>query len=152
MGAFQKGINNILLQAGVGAKFVSDKMQQVKDDKTAEAEKIQAEKTAEQESIKETENKINEAIQLSMGYTNKDIKARAGAEAMGINYPQKNPRGVSNKTFERRQANAETMKRILSQYVQNKDFRERISKFKPNELAGALNPQVRSKKKIGGEK
>ena len=162
MGTFQRGINNILAQAGVGAKLLGDvyrenkeknfiQTQQIESQKKAEMEQAEKEAQAEQESIAKTESLINDAINMSIGYTASNIRSQKASKDLGLNNPQKNPRGVSKNTYERRTANAQAMQRILSQYVQNKDFRERISKYTAQDLSNALNPQIRSKKKIGSD-
>lgn len=150
MGTFQRGINNILAEAGVGAKLLGDVYRGNKEKKLLEKEKAEQEALAEQESIKQTETLIDDALNMSLGYNASDITKQKASKDLGINNPQKNPRGVSKPTFERRTANAQAMRQILSQYVQNKDFRERINKYTAKDLSGALNPQVRSRKKIVG--
>ena len=163
MGVFQSGINNILAQAGVATKFASDTIRENKqaklsqqkaetEQKMAEAKEVEAKKQAEQESILETENKINEAIQMSIGYTEGNIKSQKARASMGLAPTGKNPRGVSNKTFERRSANAEAMRSILSKYVQNAEFREKLKGLKAKDISTALNTEIRGKKLLkGGE-
>lgn len=155
---FQSAINNILTQTAIttrAVKFAANQKEAVelakeKEQRAAAAEALEKEQ-AEMKSIADTENKINEAIKMSVGYSNKEIKAQQAAQAMGINNPQKNPRGVSTKTFERRTANATAMQEILTKASQNKDFRERLEKFTSKDLANALNPQIRTRPK-GGKK
>ena len=161
MGVFQSGINNILAQAGVATKFASDTIRENKkaqmeeqkaeaDKKMAEAKEVEAKQKAEQESIIETQNKINEAIQMSIGYSPKELKTQQARESMGLSPTGKNPRGVSNKTFERRSANAQAMQGILTKYVQNAEFRDRLKNLKAKEISQALNKEIRGKKVLKG--
>lgn len=146
MGAFQSGINNILMQTGIASSVASDKL------KTMQAQKI-AEKKEEEESIANTEQLINDALAMSVGYNEKDIQAEKAGKAMGLEKTRfsTKPTGVSQKTYDRRMANMEAQQKILMQYIQNKDFRERMSKFSVKDVSKALNKIVRGKKKIGGD-
>ena len=144
---FQSNINNLLTQVAIGGRALKYAS------KEAEAEKKSQElaEEAERESIKSTESKIDEAIRMSVGYTNKDIKKQNASKDLGIDIPNKMPRGVSQKTFDRRQANANAMKEILSKYSQNKEWRERLEKYSAKDLANTLNPTIRARAK-GGKK
>lgn len=151
---FQSAINNILTQASITGRAVKYAKTQEMAAAKAEEESVAKEQAAalekeqaEQRSIAETENKINEAIQMSIGYTPQNVKAQQAASELGINNPQKNPRGVSNRTFERRTANANAMREILMRASQDSDFRERLKKFSSKDLSQALNPQIRAKLK-----
>ena len=157
--SFQGAINNILNQAAITgravkyAKSQEQAIQEAKDKSLKEEQaKVLEEQQAEQRSIAETESKIDEAIKMSVGYSNKDIRAQEAGEALGLNNPQKNPRGVSNKTYERRMANANAMREILSKASQSKDFRDRLEKFSSKDLSNALNKQIRAKKLPKGDK
>lgn len=179
MGTFQSGINNILAEAGVGAKLLGDVYRTNKENEILEAKNLKAknlkekliaerkakeleaqklkeqqqaeqEALAEKESIKQTQTLIDDALNMSLGYNASDIKKQKASKDLGINLPQKNPRGVSNKTFDRRLANLKAYQQILNQFIQNKDFRERINKYTAKDLSGALNPQIRGRKKIVG--
>lgn len=162
MGVFQSGINNILMQAGIGARLVSDKIKDVKAEQEAESKKIEANKqaeiekaTADEQAQKEYEAKMNEAIDLAMGYSKEQINARRTAESLGVDFPKKNPRGVNNKTFARRLANAESFRKISADWQQKEDWIERrkfILESKSEDLANAFKPTIRSRKKIGGDK
>lgn len=146
MGAFQSGINNILMQTGIASSVASDKL------KTMKAQKI-AEKREEEESIANVEQLINDALAMSVGYTEKDIQAEKAGKAMGLDKTRfsTNPRGVSKKTYDRRMALVEAQREILMQKIQKKDFRDRMSKFSAKDVSQALNKIVRGKKKIGGD-
>lgn len=157
--SFQGAINNILNQAAItgrAVKYASSQEQAIQDSKQKSLEQEQAKvlesQQAEQRSIAETNSKIDEAIKMSIGYTDKDIRAQQAGEALGINNPQKNPRGVSNKTFERRTANANAMREILTRASQSADFRERLEKFSSKDISKALNPQIRTRKAKGESK
>lgn len=152
--SFQGAINNILNQAAItgrAVKYASMQEQAIQEAKSKSLEQEQAkaleEQQAEQRSIAETESKIDEAIKMSVGYNASDIKSQEAAQAMGLDNPQKNPRGVSNKTFERRTANANAMREILMKASQSADFRERLEKFSSKDISKALNPQIRTKSK-----
>lgn len=150
---FQSNINNLLTQAAIGGralKFAAKEATAAKDSeaaaKEAEQKELELAKEAEQKQIAETETKIDEAIKMSLGYNQGEIRKQAASKELGINIPQKNPRGVSQKVFERRQANAMAMKEILTKYSQEKDWRDRLAKFSTKDLSGVLNPSIRGKK------
>lgn len=139
---FQSNINNLLTQAAIGGRALKYAAKEAETAKASEA----AAKEAEQQQIADTETKIDEAIKMSLGYTQGDIRKQAASKELGINIPQKNPRGVSQKAFERRQANAMAMKEILTKYSQEKEWRYRLEKFSTKELSATLNPGIRGKK------
>ena len=148
MGVFQKGINNLLGEVAVVSKVASDELKKAKIEKANKEKAEMEEQKATEESIKETTNAINDALQMSVGYTAKDLQKQKAREDLGLPSTGKMPRGVSKQTYERRMANAEAQRKILTQFVQDKDFRERISKYSTKDLSGALNPEVRSRKKV----
>lgn len=146
---FQSAINNILGTAAgatIAAKSYGDKKA-----KEAEAEKkagIEAQ-AQEKADIEEAQKKMSDATQMAIGYKQEDLDKREAAEAMGIQLPQKNPRGVSNATYERRVGNAKAMEEIQARYIQNKEFRERLKGIKTKALAAALKTEINKK---GGKK
>lgn len=156
MGTFQSGINNILGAAAVAATTAKSSIEKSKANAQAEAEaneeKIKTsikEQEAEAKDIQDTQEKLDDARQLAIGYTQADIRKSKAAKAMGIDLPPKNPRGVSNKTFNRRYANAQAMQVIQEKYLQDAEFRKRISNIKPKDLAAAMKPEIN---KRGGKK
>lgn len=148
MGVFQKGINNLLGEVAVVSKVAGDELKKAKIEKANKEKAEMEEQKATEESIKETTNAINDALQMSVGYTAQDLQKQKAREDLGLPSTGKMPRGVSKQTYERRMANAEAQRKILTQFVQDKDFRERISKYSTKDLSGALNPEVRSRKKV----
>lgn len=151
MGVFQKGINNILAEAAIGATLAKDTIQKNEEKKLA-ANKAESEaKQAEAESINMAQETLNDALQMSIGYTAKDVRKQKAGKALGLPDTGKMPRGVSKATFDRRSSNAKAMQEILNKYVQNKDFRERISKYSAKDISAALNPQIRTRKSKGIE-
>lgn len=153
---FQSNINNLLTQVAIGGralKYASKEAEAEKKSqelaKASEQEQLKAQQEAERESITSTESKIDEAIRMSVGYTNEDIKKQNASKDLGIDIPNKMPRGVSQKTFDRRQANANAMKEILSKFSQNKEWRDRLEKYSVKDLAKTLNPTIRAR---GGKK
>lgn len=146
MGVFQKGINNILAEAAIGATLAKDSIQKDKALKAEAEEKELAAKKAEEESIKLAQSTVDDAIQMSIGYSQKEITKQKAGKALGLEDKGKMPRGVSKATFDRRSSNAKAMQEILNKYVQNKDFRERISKYTAKDLSMALNAEIRVKK------
>ena len=146
MGVFQKGINNILAEAAIGATLAKDSIQKDKALKVQAEEQEAAAKQAEEESIKLAQSTVDDAIQMSIGYSQKEITKQKAGKALGLEDKGKMPRGVSKATFDRRSSNAKAMQEILNKYVQNKDFRERISKYTSKDLSSALNAEIRAKK------
>ncbi len=163
MGTFQSGINNILAATAVAATAIKKGMDETKaakaveEAKAAEEAEAEAKKVAEEEqSIASTTEKLSDARMLAVGYTQKDLRKQKAAKELGIDLPQKNPRGVSNTAFDRRMANAKAMEEIHTKYIQKADFRKRIEGLKTSDIAEALKPEIRAKKKKevneGGEK
>lgn len=157
MGVFQSSINNLLTQVAIGSralKYASKEAEAEKKSqelaKASEQEQLKAQQEAEKESIAQTESKIDEAIRMSLGYNKGEIAKQNASKDLGIDIPNKMPRGVSQRTFERRQANAIAMKEILTRYSQNKEWRDRLEKYSAKNLAETLNPTIRAKK--GGKK
>ena len=146
MGVFQKGINNILAEAAIGATLAKDSIQKDKALKVQAEEQEAAAKQAEEESIKLAQSTLDDALQMSIGYSQKEITKQKAGKALGLEDKGKMPRGVSKATFDRRSSNAKAMQEILNKYVQNKDFRERISKYTAKDLSIALNAEIRAKK------
>lgn len=146
MGVFQKGINNILAEAAVGATLAKDSIQKDKALKAEAEEKEAAAKQAEAENLAKAQETVDDAIQMSIGYSQKEITKQKAGKALGLEDKGKMPRGVSKATFDRRSSNAKAMQEILNKYVQNKDFRERISKYTAKDLSIALNAEIRAKK------
>lgn len=165
MGVFQSGINRILAEGAIVATTVSKGIQTKKEatakaeaDKTAQAQaELEAGKKAqeqEQADIKSAEAKMKDAKRMALGYSKKDIEAMNIRESLGLKATGKNPRGVSNKAFDRRQANLMAQEEIYNKWIQNKESRERILNSKTSDIAEAIRPDIRSKKKIdkGGVK
>lgn len=146
MGVFQKGINNILAEAAVGATIAKDSIQKDKALKAEAEEQEAAAKQAEAEDLAKTQETVDDAIQMSIGYSQKEITKQKASKALGLEGKNKMPIGVSKATFDRRSSNAKAMQEILNKYVQNKDFRERISKYTSKDLSIALNGEIRTKK------
>ena len=146
MGVFQKGNNNILAEAAVGATLAKDSIQKDKALKAEAEERERAAKQAEAEELAKTQETVDDALQMSIGYSQKEITKQKAGKALGLEDKGKMPRGVSKATFDRRSSNAKAMQEILNKYVQNKDFRERISKYTAKDLSMALNAEIRAKK------
>lgn len=146
---FQSAINNILGTVSAGAvavKSAKTKQENLKQEKIkAEAE----EQAQEQKDIEEATKKMSDATQMAIGYTQKDLAKREAANALGIELPQKNPRGVSNATYQRRIGNAKAMEAIQAKYIQDKEFRQRLSNLKTSDVAAALKVEINKK---GGKK
>lgn len=145
----QGAINNILGSAAVATGAVG---KVVKENQAAAAEQEQAEqaqKEAEAKSIADTEAKLKEANQMALGYSKKELTKREAGEALGLNLPNKMPRGVSQATFERRMGNLKAMEEIQAKYVQNKEFRERLEKYSSKELSEAIKSKITKKGKEG---
>lgn len=145
MGEIQKAVNNLLIGTGIAAGATAGAIK-------AE-QKAQAEIPKEKEEIKATQEKLEDASKIAVGYTEQQVRAKRAEEALGniIGEPyNKKPRGVGQKTFDRRTANAQTMQVILQKAAQDKAFRDRIEKFSVGELAAALKPTIDKKK--GGKK
>ncbi len=150
---FQSTINNLLTSAAVAGralKYSAKESEMKKAGEIAAAQEAENQKLAAQEaekaSIEGANSKIDEAIKLSVGYSNEDITKQNAAKDLGIEIPEKNPRGVSQKTFDRRMANAKAMEEIVRKYAQDKDWRDRLEKYTAKDLSRVLNPSIRSKK------
>ena len=164
MGVFQRGINNLLAEAGVVASVVSKDIQdkklakaEVEKAKTIEAQnKIEADKKAQeklQADIKSGQEKYQDAVKMAIGYTKKDIQAQKARQAQGLEPTNKNPRGVSNKSRGWRETNAKLMlDKILPQFEIDENFRNRMSKFTVSQIAESIRPDIRHKPKQGGSK
>lgn len=165
MGVFQSGINRILAEGAVVATTVAKDVQTKKEatakaeaEKTAQAQaELEAGKKAqeqEQADIKSAEAKMKDAKRMALGYSKKDIEAMNIRESLGLEATGKNPRGVSNKAFDRRQANLQAQEEIYNKWIQNKESRDRILNAKSSDIAKAISPEVRSRKtpKKGGVK
>ena len=149
--SIQSGINNILGATAVAATTLKKGIEE-KQQADFEAKKEAAIKDLEElKSRAETEEKLSDARAMAVGYTAKDLKKQKAAKAMGIELPQKNPRGVSKQTYDRRMANAKAMEQIHTRYVQDADFRKRLESIKTEDIAEAIKGEIRSKKK-GGKK
>ena len=155
MGTIQQSLNNILISAGVATAATKGTMEsnalkeekalRIEEEKKKEAE---AAKKAEQEDIAKTNQKLNEALSQAVGYTKEQATAfeaeKALGDVIGEKYNKK-PRGVGQKTYDRRTANANTMQVILQKAAQDQAFRERINKFSSKQLAKALKPSIDKK-------
>lgn len=157
MGAIQSGINNILASMAVGASAIKGQATKEKEIKIKQEEAKKQEvkeakeaKAKEKQDIADTQEKLSDARYLAMGYTQADLKKQKARNALGVNLPQKNPRGVGMKTFDRRMANAMAMEEIQNKYAQKADFRERLKGIKTKDLANAMKPEIN--KKQGGKK
>lgn len=145
----QGAINNILGSAAVATGAVG---KVVKENQAAAAELEQAEqaqKEAEAQSIADTEAKLKEANQMALGYSKSELTKREAGETLGLDLPNKMPRGVSRATFERRMGNLKAMEEIQAKYVQNKEFRERLEKYSSKELSEAIKSKITKKGKGG---
>lgn len=146
MGVFQKGINNLLGEFALVSKMASDDITKLKNQEIETNKQKIAEEEAEKKSIADIQNKINEAMQYSVGYNKSEITSQKARQEMGLDPTNKLPRGVSQKTYDRRMANAQAMEKILSQHIQNKDFRQRMEKYSAQEISKSINPEVRARK------
>lgn len=134
MGVFQSGINNILGQTAA----VTAKVKDYRDKQAAIKEK-------EQKDIAAANEKLDIAEQMAVGYSEEQAHAKINQRAMGLAEYNKKPRGVQQKTFERRQANLQAMREIREKWTQNKEFRERINKSSNTNLAATLKPTIDKK-------
>lgn len=149
MGTIQNSLNNLLMTTSIaGGTFKAIASQ------NAKTKAMEAAKPTEEQEIKAATDKLREATDMAIGYSEKQAVAKTAEQELGDVIGKRNekkPRGVGQKTFDRRQANAQTMQVILQKAAQNKDFRDRIAKFSRSELAAALKPTIDEKKK-GGKK
>ena len=160
MGVFQRGINNLLAEAGVVASVVSKDIQakktanaEVEKNKTLEAQKKLEAEEERRAKIKREQEKYQDAVKMAIGYTKKDIQAQKSREAQGLEPTNKNPRGVSNKSRGWREVNAKLMlDKILPKYEQDDNFVDRMSKFTTSQIAESIRPDIRRKPKEGGSK
>lgn len=148
MGTIQKTINNLLISGAAATAGIESTLA-----RQAQAKAAEAAKPTEAEEIAATQEKLQEATNVAIGYTQHQARAKTAEKALGdvIGQPyEKKPRGVGQKTFDRRTANAQTMQVILQKAAQDKAFRDRIEKFSVGELAAAMKPTIDKKK--GGKK
>lgn len=147
--AIQQTINNLLATTAITAGGIKAAAKEKKPTAAPEAD-------AEAAEISATQQKLEEATQMAIGYTGQQARAKSAEKALGDVIGEtynKKPRGVGQKTYERRMANAETMKVIYQKAAQDKDFRERINKFSAKELSLALKPTIDKKEaKKNGKK
>lgn len=146
MGVFQKGINNILAEAAIGATLAKDTIQKNQEKKLAEDKAKDDAKKARDESIAKAEELFNDALQMSIGYTKKDIARQKATKDLGLPDTGKMPRGVSKQTFDRRSSNAKAQLEIINKFIQHDESRERILNHSPEALSQALNPYIRARK------
>ena len=142
MGTFQSGINNILGATAAAATTIKSSADREKQIEAAKAE-------AEKKDIAEATEKLATARQMAIGYSEEEIARKRASQALGIE-DDKLPKSIGRKTYDRRYANAQAMEAIHTQYVQNKEFRDRIAKLSPKDIAQAIKPGI--DKKIGGKK
>ena len=142
MGTFQSGINNILGATAAAATTIKAGVDKEKQIEEAKAE-------AEKKDIAEATEKLADARQMAIGYSESEINKKKAAAALGIE-DNKLPKSIKQKTYDRRYANAKAMEAIHTQYVQNKEFRDRIAKLSPKDISKAIKPDIN--KKIGGKK
>lgn len=141
----QGAINNILGSAAVATGAVGKVVKEQKAAKEAEVAEEAAAKEAEQKSIDDTEAKLKEANQMALGYSQEELKKREAGEALGLQMPEKNPRGVSNATFQRRLGNLKAMEEIQAKYTQDKEFRKRLEKFTAKDLSKPIKTVITKK-------
>lgn len=141
----QGAINNILGSAAVATGAVGKVVKEQKAAKEAEVAEEAAAKEAEQKSIADTEAKLKEANQMALGYSQEELKKREAGEALGLQMPEKNPRGVSNATFQRRLGNLKAMEEIQAKYTQDKEFRKRLEKFTAKDLSKPIKTVITKK-------
>ena len=150
--SIQGNINNILGATAVAATTIKKGIEE-KEAANLEAKKEEAVgKLEELKSIQESSEKLADARAMAVGYTEADLRKQKAAKKLGIDLPQKNPRGVSQATFNRRMANSKAMEEIHTKYVQDADFRKRIEGLSPKDMAEAMKSEIRTKKKLGGKK
>lgn len=141
----QGAINNILGSAAIATGAVGKVVKEQKAAKEAEVAEEAAAKEAEQKSIADTEAKLKEANQMALGYSQEELKKREAGEALGLQMPEKNPRGVSNATFQRRLGNLKAMEEIQAKYTQDKEFRKRLEKFTAKDLSKPIKTIITKK-------
>lgn len=141
----QGAINNILASAAVATGAAGKIVKDQKAAKQVEVAEEEAAKEAEQKSIADTEAKLKEANQMALGYSKEELKKREAGEALGLQMPEKNPRGVSNATFQRRLGNLKAMEEIQAKYTQDKEFRKRLEKFTAKDLSKPIKSIITKK-------
>ena len=122
MGTFQSGINNILGTTAAVATAIKASADREKQMEVAKAE-------AEQKDIEETSEKLADARKMAIGYSESEIKRDKAAAALGIE-SNKLPKSIKQKTYDRRYANAKAMEEIQNQYIQKKEFRDKLKNYK----------------------
>lgn len=150
MGVIQKSINNLLISSAAATAGIQASIAKQEQAKAAEAAK-----PTEEQQIAATQEKLQEASNVAIGYTQQQARAKTAEKALGdiIGQPyDKKPRGIGQKTFDRRTANAQTMQVILQKASQDAEFRKRIEKFSVGELAAALKPTIDKKQKKEAKK
>ncbi|MBR3210078.1 MAG: hypothetical protein IKF82_07455 [Bacilli bacterium] len=141
----QGAINNIIGSAAIATGAVGKVVKEQKAAKEAEVAEEEAAKEAEQKSIADTEAKLKEANQMALGYSQEELKKREAGEALGLQMPEKNPRGVSNATFQRRLGNLKAMEEIQAKYIQDQEFRKRLEKFTSKDLSKPIKSIITKK-------
>lgn len=141
----QGAINNILGSAAVATGAVGKVVKEQKAAKEAEVAEEAAAKEAEQKSVADTEAKLKEANQMALGYSQEELKKRAAGEALGLQMPDKMPRGVSKATYERRLGNLKAMEEIQAKYTQDKELRKRLEKFTAKDLSKPIKTIITKK-------
>lgn len=141
----QGAINNILGTAAIATRAIGKVVNEQKAAEAASAQAEQDQAAAEQKSITDTEEKLKKANQMALGYSEEEIKKREAGEALGLDMPDKNPRGVSNATFQRRLGNLKAMEEIQAKYTQDKEFRARLEKFSAKDLSKPIKSIITKK-------
>lgn len=141
----QGAINNILGTAAIATRAIGKVVNEQKAAEAASAQVEQDQAAAEQKSITDTEEKLKKANQMALGYSEEEIKKREAGEALGLDMPDKNPRGVSNATFQRRLGNLKAMEEIQAKYTQDKEFRARLEKFSAKDLSKPIKSIITKK-------
>lgn len=141
MGKIQSAINDIL---GEAASITQATVKGVEQGQKVEAKKAEA-AIQEQKDIATATEKLDAASLMAVGYSQKQAKSIMNQRALGLEEYNKKPRGVGQKTFERRMANLEAMKEIRNKYAQNQAYRNRILKASPSEIATTLKPTIDKK-------
>lgn len=145
MGTIQSAINNILASAAVATSAAGKIVKDQKAAKQAEVAEEEAAKEAEQKSIADTEAKLKEANQMALGYSKEELQKKEAGEALGLQMPEKKPRGVSNATFQRRLGNLKAMEEIQAKYIQDQEFRKRLEKFTAKDLSKPIKSIITKK-------
>lgn len=141
----QGAINNILGTAAIATRAIGKVVNEQKAAEAATAQAEQDQAAAEQKSITDTEEKLKKANQMALGYSEEEIKKREAGESLGLDMPEKNPRGVSNATFQRRLGNLKAMEEIQAKYTQDKEFRARLEKYSAKDLSKPIKSIITKK-------